>query len=38
MHQQVSLDALTPNQLDMLERFATRLLDAKGADQERVGD
>jgi hypothetical protein len=37
MHQQVSLDALTPNQLDMLERFATRLRDAKGADQERVG-
>src|SRR5580698_1382381 len=28
MHQQVSLDALTPNQLDMLERFATRLLEA----------
>lgn len=32
MHQQVSLDALTPNQLDMLERFATRLLEARGAD------
>jgi hypothetical protein len=37
MHQQVSLDALTPNQLDMLERFATRLLEARGADQEAVG-
>jgi hypothetical protein len=37
MHSQVSLDNLTPEQLDMLERFATRLRDAKGADQERVG-
>jgi hypothetical protein len=38
MHSQVSFDNLTPEQLDMLERFSIRLLDARGADhQERVG-
>jgi hypothetical protein len=37
MHQQVSLDALTPEQLNILEGLATRLLEAKGATQEAVG-
>jgi hypothetical protein len=34
LHSQVSVDNLTSQQLDMLERFATRLLEAKGATQE----
>jgi hypothetical protein len=37
MHQQVTLDNLTPEQLDMLERFSMRLLEAKGAHQEAAG-
>ena len=37
MHSQVSLDALNPQQLDMLERFSMRLLEARRAEQEATG-
>ena len=37
LHSQVSLDALSPEQLDMLERFTLRLLEARAVGQEAAG-
>ena len=37
LHSQVSLDALNPEQLDMLEGFTMRLLEARAAEHEAAG-
>jgi hypothetical protein len=37
LHKQVSLDHLTADQLDMLERFSVRLLEARAVEHKAVG-
>jgi hypothetical protein len=38
LHNQVSLDHLTPDQLDMLERFTIRLLETRAAEHAAADD